>query len=157
MQNQAKYNAVLHAAHLLLKAMPQAAEQYGVLLNKSPNSVRNELNPNLPGHKLGVLEALEMMNYSQAYGLLYQLCAACGFVAVPMPRELVTDHHLIDVLCRWQSSVGGACQTICEALEDNIVTPSEFNRISGAANVKMGNWFVLQERLRKESEKCHGH
>ena len=84
MQNQAKYNAVLHAAHLLLKAMPQAAEQYGMLLNKTPNSVRNELNPNLPGHKLGVLEALEMMNYSQAYGLLYQMCAACGFVAVPM-------------------------------------------------------------------------
>lgn len=156
MQNQRNYSAVLHAAHLLLRAMPQAAEQYAATLNKSPNTVRNELNPNLPGYKLGMLDLLEMMNQAQAYGPLFQMCASCGFMAVPLPKQIVADAHLIDSLCLWQSAVGTTCQTIYEAIEDDIVTPTELNAISKAANNKISHWFAVQETLRRESEKIHG-
>lgn len=157
MQNQQKYNAVLHAAHLLLRSMPHAAEQFGVALNKNPNTIRNELNPCLPGHKLGMLDALEMMNMSESYGLLYQLNAACGFMAIPLPKQVIQEQQLIDGLCLWQSAVGAACQTIYEAIEDDVITTNEFNAISNAGNHKMSQWFHVQETLRKRSELDYGN
>lgn len=156
MQSPHKYNAVLHAAHLLLKSLPHAAERFAIHLGKKPNTVRNELNPNIPEFKLGLLDALEMMHVSGNYSLLYQMNAACGFIAVPAAVSIPHDKKLLDVFCQWQASVGATCQSIFDAMEDEVITPAEMNTITRAGNHKMGEWVRMQNALQLESEKVYG-
>ncbi|AYA63844.1 phage regulatory CII family protein [Alteromonas sp. RKMC-009] len=156
MQSQRNYNAVLHSAHLLLKSKPQAAEEFAYHLGKTANSVRNELNPNLPNHKLGVVDALEMMNVAGVYSLLYQMAAACGFAVVPVQYlNISDDSRLLDNFCKWQAAVGNTCQSIFEAIEDDMITPHELNNITKAGNQKMVQWFNVQHALEAEAKKHH--
>lgn len=156
MQSQRNYSAVLHAAHLLLKSRDHAAEYFAFALGKSPNTVRNELNPNLPTFKLGLVDAIEMMNLTEVYSLLYQINAMCGFIAVPIAPQARTERKLLDTFCQWQSSVGGACSAIYDAIEDGIITPQELNAITRAGNTKMAQWVNVQQVLQSEAEKHHG-
>ncbi|MBU2979038.1 phage regulatory CII family protein [Alteromonas sp. C1M14] len=154
MQSQRNYNAVLHAAHLLLKSKPQAADEFAKKLGKSPNSVRNELNPNLIGHKLGLIDALDMMNIAGTYSLLYQMAAACGFIVVPgQYLNVGEDSRLLDKFCKWQAAVGNTCQSIFDAIEDDMITPLELNNITKAGNQKMIQWFNVQHALELEAQK----
>ncbi|WP_288388967.1 phage regulatory CII family protein [uncultured Alteromonas sp.] len=155
MQSQRNYNAVLHAAHLLLKSHPSAAEMFACSLGKTPNTVRNELNPNLPNYKLGLIDAVEMMNCTECFSLLFQINAMCGFVAVPVDLSEKPTERVLDKFCQWQAAVGRTCQSIYDAIEDDVITPTELNAITSAGNKKMAQWFGVQVALQQEAERNH--
>lgn len=155
MQSQRNYNAVLHSAHLLLKSHPQAAELFAYTLGKTANTVRNELNPNLPNHKLGLIDAIEMMATTNCFSLLYQINALLGFVAVPVEASAKTEGKLLDQFCEWQASVGQTCQSIYDAIEDDVITPLELNSITRAGNIKVAHWFKMQVVLQNKAEADH--
>ncbi|MBA73487.1 MAG: hypothetical protein CMO73_12535 [Verrucomicrobiales bacterium] len=156
MQSPRNYNAVLHSAHLLLKSHPHAAEVFACALGKTANTVRNELNPNLPSYKLGLIDAIEMMATTQCYSLLYQINAMLGFVAVPVDASPKVEGKLLDQFCSWQASVGQTCQTIYDAIEDDVITPTELNSITRAGNIKVAHWFKMQIVLQNKAEADHG-
>ena len=141
-----EYIPVMHAAHQLVAR--HGATDFARVLKKTPNSILNMVNINLTGPKLGLLDALRMMRHSGRYELLQRLCAACGFVAVPVTPAMTLNGCVVQALTQWQASIGNTAQTIHDALEDHIITPNERQCIEQAGLHKISAWWSLMDNLR---------
>jgi hypothetical protein len=117
------YNAIEQSAHHLVANF--GADNFAALLHKNPNTIRNEVNSHVTGAKLGLVDAVRMMQLACNFELLQQVCMECGFIAVPLPKNLMTDSCVVKSLTHWQAKFGETAQTIHWALEDNFITPNE--------------------------------
>jgi hypothetical protein len=121
------YNAIEQSAHHLVAQF--GADKFAALLQKTPNTVRNEVNSHVHGAKLGLVDAVRMMQLANCFELLQQVCMDCGFIAVPLPKKLLANECVLQSLTHWQAKFGETAQTIHWALEDNLITPNEKSAI----------------------------
>lgn len=121
------YSAIEQSAHHLVAGF--GADKFAALLHKNPNTIRNEVNTHISGAKLGLVDAVRMMQLANNFELLQQACMECGFIAVPLPKKLLADSCVLKSLTHWQAKFGETAQTIHWALEDNLITPNEKSAI----------------------------
>jgi hypothetical protein len=117
------YSAIEQSAHYLVAHF--GADNFAALLQKNPNTIRNEVNSHVRGAKLGLVDTVRMMQLANNFELLQQVCMECGFIAVPLPKKLLANSCVLQSLTHWQAKFGETAQTIHWALEDNLITPNE--------------------------------
>lgn len=129
--SQQQYNVIYSAAHRLVHR--NNPDELAKVLGKTGNSLRNEVNPNLNGPKLGLVDTVKLTLATNDFTLLQACNMACGYLAVPLMSIKTTDDKtLIEDWAAWQHSVGKTCEAITEALDDNKVTPNELAEIQAA-------------------------
>lgn len=145
-----QYNVIYTAAHRLVHR--NNPDELAKVLGKTGNSLRNEVNPNLTGPKLGLVDAVKLTLATDDFTLLQACNMACGYLAVPLMSIKVTDDKtLIQDWAEWQNSVGKTCEAITDALNDNKVTPNELAEIQAAGLRKTGAFLQL---LNTVSSRC---
>ena len=145
-----QYNVIYSAAHRLVHR--NNPDLLAKVLGKTGNTLRNEVNPNLTGPKLGLVDAVKLTLETNDFTLLQACNMACGYLAVPLMAIRVTDDKtLIEDWADWQQSVGKTCESITEALADNTVTPNELAEIQAAGLRKTTAFLQL---LNTVSSRC---
>jgi hypothetical protein len=148
------YSAIERVAHYLVAKF--GADKFAKLLHKTPNTVRNEVNVHIHTAKLGLVDAVRMMQLAGNYELLQQVCLECGYIAVPMPKSLVVSSCVLQSLTHWQAKFGETAQIIHWALEDNLITPNEKTDIQRSGLEKIGAFMNVMKAL-EPLEVHHGN
>ena len=98
------------------------------MLGDSHKSVLNYANPNMENHLPSLKKVEAMINYTQNPALIKVWAHQLGFVLVPVGCDGAKHNEMSILEALLQNNVanGLANQKIAEVLEDNIVTPQEY-------------------------------
>jgi hypothetical protein len=98
------------------------------LTGDSHNTICNYANPNMPDHLPSLKKFEAMMMYTQNPAVLKVWAHKLGFVLVPV--DVGADRHhemnLLEAMMQTNVASGQANQKVYEVLEDNSVTPQEY-------------------------------
>lgn len=150
---QYHYTSIANAAYQLVHK--SNVETLAKLLGKTPNTLRNEVNLNIAGAKLGLFDAVKISASTKDVSLIQACCQQLGYIAIPLNNFDIKTESILADWAMWQSAVGATCKTIKEALEDNKITPRELADIQAAGLIKTSNFLSLLsslEALAKEEE-----
>lgn len=132
---------VRDAAYHLVHDYPGGAEALAPRLGKRANSLSAEVAPNpvlgshgRPAAKLGLLEALTIMQMSSDHRVLHAMAAELGYLNIPLPRlvdedddsDATTAALRLGELAREFAEVMGAAVA---ALADGRLTDNELRRV----------------------------
>ncbi|MDT8399542.1 MAG: phage regulatory CII family protein [Pseudomonadales bacterium] len=81
------YFPLAAAAHRTVRAYPGGSKALSQLLGKTPETLENEVNPNDPSRKLGLLDSVLIQEISRNYAILYEYAAILKHHCLPL-REL---------------------------------------------------------------------
>ncbi|SKA72676.1 phage regulatory CII family protein [Desulfobaculum bizertense] len=99
-------------------------------LGKSYSSLMSEFNENIPTHKLGVCDALKLIELSDSEASREQLARAMGGVFVRVPDANCLDHKAsqTQALVAVQD-LGVAIGEYNKAIDDMVITEQEFRTV----------------------------
>ena len=144
------------AARDLVHHFPGGGDALGALLGKRPGVLNNEINPNLHGPKLGLIDAARAEAFAQSYPILHAYARFHGFVCyrLPAPDIAVGDLSLLEAFARWQGANGATCEEIRRAVDpDSDLGPGisceEVARIAAAGERLAVEWLELLARFRQ--------
>lgn len=147
MHQRNQYNTILHAAHKVVHDTD--VNNLALVLKKTPNTLRNEVNYNLTGPKLGLVDAAKITVETQNPELLQAFNLSCGYIAIPLHDiKALEDQELLEGWGLWQAKVGQTSETICRALEDKVITPNEYQEISHIFLEKTAAFIQLLQMLK---------
>ncbi len=122
----------------IMEALQGTAHKYGAKMmaaeiGKAPSTFYAEINPyqyrssddDKPRHKLGLEDAMLIMQVSGDYAALHLMCAAHGFEARPVGAEPVEVGRAYAELGRVVEEVGGFARELVQGLEDDHLTHAE--------------------------------
>lgn len=144
------------ALHKMIRLTPGiTAKDISELTGDSHNTVCNYANPNMPDHLPSLKKFEAMMMFTQSPSVLKVWAHKLGFVLVPVNIDGERHHemNILEAMMQTNVASGQANQKVYEVLEDNIVTPQEyeeahiiFQRIIECAT-------AADKALRKQAEK----
>lgn len=104
------------------------AKQIADMLGDSHKTVCNYGNPNLENYQPSLKKLEAMIEFTQNPALLKVWAHNLGFVLVPVGCDKEKHHEMSVLEAILQSNIasGQANQKVLEVLEDNIVTPQEY-------------------------------
>ncbi|AWL12791.1 hypothetical protein HMF8227_02339 [Saliniradius amylolyticus] len=109
----------------------KGARYFETLLGKKPNVLSNEVNPNTPTHKLGLLDSLLMQLDTSDFSILHTCNHVCGFQAVALGRNFhdTSDMELLNRYSNWHAEIGDVNRELNSALADGDISAKEYERI----------------------------
>lgn len=123
-------SSIEDAAHFLVHSIPGGAQAVAGILGKSRNTLSNEVNPYMPRHKFGLLDAVRTMKAFNQFSLLKTIAQDCGFAVIPVGRfEGVADTELLDLYANWHAEIGDTAIALRAALDDGRITEEEYRKI----------------------------
>lgn len=144
------------ALHKMIRLTPGVTpKDISELTGDSHNTICNYANPNMPDHLPSLKKFEAMMMYTQNPAVLKVWAHKLGFVLVPVDVDPDCHHemNIIEAMLQTNVASGQANQKVHDVLEDNIVTPQEyeeahiiFQRIIECAT-------AADKALRKQAEK----
>jgi len=118
------------AAHHLVHSVSGGAQAVAEILGKSRNTLSNEVNPYMPRHKFGLLDAVRTMKAFNNFSLLQTIAQHCGFAVIPVGCfEGVADTELLDLYANWHAEIGDTAIALKETLADGVISEDEYRRI----------------------------
>ena len=144
------------ALHKMIRLTPGVTpKDISELTGDSHNTICNYGNPNMADHLPSLKKFEAMMMYTQNPAVLKVWAHKLGFVLVPVDVDPDCHHemNIIEAMLQTNVASGQANQKVHDVLEDNIVTPQEyeeahiiFQRIIECAT-------AADKALRKQAEK----
>lgn len=117
-------------------------------IGKGVGTFYNELNPDQPGHKLGLEDGVLMERLANDHRILHTHAQALGEVCFPIPDfKAVSDEALLDLVLKVGERHGEMAKTIRKAWEDGAISEAEYGGIDQAAYLLMGAVVELRERM----------
>ncbi|WP_158117238.1 phage regulatory CII family protein [Vibrio cincinnatiensis] len=139
---------VVHALYQTLKehGNTEAVEQH---LNKRPGVLFNEINPNQTSHKLGLFDAIRLMQFTDGVQILRSIASELNHSIYFLgDYRTISDMELLNCYSRWHAEIGDVNRAIADALEDGDIEPKEFERIEREIQETFSAALELLERLR---------
>ncbi|MEJ1487190.1 MAG: phage regulatory CII family protein [Candidatus Sedimenticola sp. (ex Thyasira tokunagai)] len=138
------------------------AQAMAPFLGKEPNTVSNEVNPNYPQAKLGLLDAVLMELAAQQYPLLHEHARMTHHICLPLPdpKHIAGDASLFERFVAWQGAMGRTCQHIHEAFDPEGdqgagISHNEAEAIAQAGYHQMSLFLGFLAEIRQISEPAH--
>jgi len=121
---------VKSAAYETVHSFPGKAYQLAPLIDKSAHSLLNEVNPNSTGAKLGLIDAVRIMQETNDPSMLYEVASAMGYACVYLGDFTGTsDVELLESYAAFHREVGDMAREVAKALEDRKITRQEVEEI----------------------------
>lgn len=118
------------------------ADALGRRMGKSNLSA--EVNPNVPGAKLGLLDACRMQILAGDFRILNAMAQECGFYPpVPMPQVLPMDTPCVQTLGQMLKEAADVVATVSTDLADGEVSGNDLAR----AHREVGELIACTQRL----------
>lgn len=117
------------ALHKMIRLTPGVTpKDISELTGDSHNTICNYANPNMPDHLPSLKKFEAMMMYTQNPAVLKVWAHKLGFVLVPVDVDPDCHHemNIIEAMLQTNVASGQANQKVHDVLEDNIVTPQEY-------------------------------
>ena len=121
---------VEQALKATVKNYPGGAQALGERLDKAVGVLSNEINPDQPGHKLGLLDAIRIMHLCRDFRILEALNACLNHSVINLGDFSTTsDSSLLDIYARWHAEIGDVAKEVSGALENKRLSREDFHRI----------------------------
>lgn len=117
------------ALHKMIRLTPGVTpKDISELTGDSHNTICNYANPNMPDHLPSLKKFEAMVMYTQNPAVLKVWAHKLGFVLVPVDVDPDCHHemNIIEAMMQTNVASGQANQKVYDVLEDNIVTPQEY-------------------------------
>lgn len=151
---------VIDAAYSTVHDYPGGAEALGPRLGKRGTSLSAEVRPRQPvvhalddgaaasGAKLGLLDALKVMQMTADYRMLYSMAAELHhFPPVPMPELEGSELPCAYAVSRVAAEFGLLMSEVAEDLRDGSVSDNELRRIEKAWGLLVASGQQLLQQL----------
>lgn len=124
------WTPIQEAAYLTVHSYPGGATRLAPLVGKTPRSLDNEVNPDVPTAKLGIEDAVTLQHGANDYRLLEAMAMTLGFAVLRICDHTgISDVELLDAYSEWNAEIGETHSVIRKALSDGRVTRSEVDEI----------------------------
>ncbi len=113
----------------------------------SPGTLSNKANPQMPDHKLGLVESIPLQLVTGEYAILHSYARTLGHCAWPLPPVTAQgDVELLDTYADMHVQAGAVARTVRAALADRRITAAEIAAIRQAfdAQVRAGLAFLAR-------------
>lgn len=140
--------AAWRTVHDYRRGSQSGATAIGPLVGKASGTISNEVNPDVPSHKLGLDDAVALQHATGDYRILEAMASSLHHVAMPLPDyALCSDVELLIKFSEWQSRMGRTCEHIHDTLADGKITRQEAERIRRAGYRQMQAFLEFLHRL----------
>ena len=140
---------------LVAQAFSQLATDYkggksalSSALGKSANTLANELNPEQPNHKLGLVDAIYLMHIAHDARPLKAIAACLNHTVIGLGDFTATnDVELLDQYAKWHSEIGDVAREVSLALGDGRITRNEYHRVLKEGMDQIQQFFEFMARM----------
>jgi hypothetical protein len=140
--------AAWRTVHEFRRGAQSGANAIGPLVGKAPGTISNEVNPDVPSHKLGLDDAVALQHATADYRILGAMASSLHHIAMPLPDYApCSDVELLIKFSEWQARMGRTCEHIHDALADSKITQAEADRVRRAGHHQMRAFFEFLHRL----------
>ncbi len=138
-------------------ALHATAQDFGfgkmaALMGKGEQSLRNMVNPNVETHKVGLREAVAIVNLSGDKRIAQAFARMCGGVFVSEPEQKGTL-GLMKAFLSSERESSDVTKIVAEALDDGVITPRESADVSREINEAITALQRLQAAVVEAAEK----
>lgn len=126
------YMDTMTAAFNLVHGYPGGAVTLAPVLGKNPATLSHEVNPNYPGAKLGLEDAVKLSVWSRDRSIVQAFASQLGCMLLPLPdaRLNCTSFEAIAAMAK---EFGDLVAEVSEAVSDNKVNANELKRVQAEA------------------------
>jgi hypothetical protein len=147
------------AAKGLVRRYRGGGDAIGALIGKSAGVLNNEINPDQPHAKLGLIDAVRLELFANDDAILRAHAHLLGRVCyvLPAPDSLIGDASLLEAFSRWQAANGATCDAIRQIVDPDSpagagVTLSELELLADAGERQAEQFLALLARFREIAE-----
>lgn len=135
---------VMSAARTLVRRFRGGVSAMALMLGKSDGTLRNELSGKHDFAKLGLMDAVAMMDESADPAILEAWAAHAGYMVLPLPTvHMDKDHPVLQTMARVSEEFADLCTVVCQALADGNVSDNELKRVTKEAGELIAQINVL--------------
>ena len=139
---------VYRAFESLAKDYKGSRKALSLKLGKSANTLSNELNSSMPGHKLGLADAIALMHLAKNYSPLQAIAATLNHTITHLGEFSSTgDVELLSAYADWHREIGKVAREVSLTLSDGSIQRSDYHRILQEGIGQVQAFFEFLARL----------
>lgn len=122
---------LLDAAALTVRNYPGGVDAIAARLGKKPGTLRHEVRPPKGATaKLGLLDAIDMVEMSDDWTIINAIMARAGGIALRLPQTGEIDSLTGQRMARVAKEFADLMAEVADCAADGRITPNEFKRIN---------------------------
>ena len=144
---------VKDATHATVHDYPGGAESLAPRMSiKSPQVLRNKVNPTTDTHHLRLDEAVRMMAVTGDYRIIEAMAGELGGTFALLPTSQVTEQSLIAMLLNASNAHGNTCKVFSEALADGYLDHIERKDINQALDETIQTLYCIKQAMQVDTD-----